>query len=627
MPDESSQWQPVAVDVSQLSRSGPDPSSPEELTQAFEPSEKTDRDLGQLSVSHELWLTLNGGSNGRPGGISSANEQSAADGPEASLSFPKTRYVLGKEIGHGGMGMVHDAWDTQLQRRVAIKILREDERNKPGSLPRFFREARIASRLTHPGILPIHDFDITPEGQAFIVMGLLRGQTLADALQAVKDRAAELPRFLNIFVKVCQAIAYAHSVGIIHRDLKPSNIMIGEYGEVTLLDWGLAKVIGDGQETQDATIPPPEASLPPGYDCESVAGAIFGTLSYSAPEQARGELELVDHRADIFALGSILAEILTGKPPFWGNNFGKTYKRAIRGDVTKILRMLNGCRAPRPIVGLAKKCLSPKRGDRPADVEELIDTVRSFLESGQRRAEQELIRFFDLSLDLFCIANFQGYFTRVNENFPRCLGYTAEELVSRRFIEFVHLDDYHKTMVEIQKLSQGDPTIHFRNRYRHADGHYVWLEWNARSVPEEAAIYAVARDVTDQVIAVDARFEVEEKLLQLAQIVHFAENVNVPSHWVDANGKILWANQSELAFLGYAPEEYIGQPVDRFHADRQAIEEILQRLSRGDPLAGFEARLVAKGGDVKKVLVFSNAHFEEGEFQYTRCFTIHLKES
>lgn len=748
MPDDSSQWQPPAVDVSQLNPPRGDEDSPDDRTQAFYPAGQSQKTLGQISVSHELWLSLNGiSSDLRPDG---AADPASQDRVRESLSpLPKCRYLVGDEIGHGGMGVVYEAWDTQLQRRVAIKILRHEEQLKPGSLPRFFREARIASRLHHPGILSVHDFDVAADGQAFIVMGLLHGATLSETLSTVVDRSAELPRFLNIFIQVCQAVAYAHAKGIIHRDLKPSNIMIGDYGEVTILDWGLAKVLGEATPPAEAYPNPAVGGQLDLCNWETVAGAVFGTLAYLAPEQARGEVNRIDRRSDIFALGSILCEILTGRPPFCGATLAETYKQAVRGDISNISLLLDGCKGPRSIVGLAKKCMSPKRRNRPDDVGEIIDTVRTFLESGQRRAEQDLVRFFDLSLDLFCIANFQGFFTRVNENFPRCLGYTADELVSRQFVEFVHPDDFDKTMFEIQKLSQGVPTIQFRNRYRHADGHFIWLEWNARSVTDEAAIYAVARDVTDQVDAIEARFAVEEKLLRLAQIVDsaddaiiskdprgivqtwnsgaekifgysqqemvgqplakllppdrqdeeqrilealqegkrldhfetvrlhkdgrridisvtispindsqgevigaskiardishhkrlceafenshcelldFADAANVPLHWVDREGRVLWANQSELDLLGYSSDEYIGQPVDRFHADQQAIDEILERLVRGDRLGGFEAKLIAKGGAIKRVLIFSSAYFVKGEFQHTRCFTIHLQD-
>lgn len=749
MADDSNQWQPPAIDVSELNLPNEAEDSPDDQTQAFYPAGKSHKTLGQISVSRELWLSLNGiSSDLREDNSADPASQDAARVPLSPL--PKCRYLVGEEIGRGGMGVVYEAWDSQLQRRIAIKLLRTEEQVKQGSLPRFFREARIASRLHHPGILSVHDFDVAADGQAFIVMGLLHGATLSESLSRVADRAAELPRFFNIFIKVCQAIDYAHAKGIIHRDLKPSNIMIGDFGEVTILDWGLAKVIGEAAPPAEAYPDPAAGSQLDNCEWGTVAGTVVGTLAYLAPEQARGEVNRIDQRSDIFALGSILCEILTGKPPFCGETMAETYKQAVKGDISKISRLLDGCKGPRSIVGLAKKCLSPKRSDRPENVGEIIDVVSAFLESGQRRAEQDLIRFFDLSLDLFCIANFHGFFTRVNENFPRCLGYTEDELVSRQFVEFVHPDDFDKTMVEIEKLSQGVPAIQFRNRYRHADGHFIWLEWNARSVMDEAAIYAVARDVTDQVDGVEARFAAEEKLLRYAQIVdsaddaiiskdpdgivrtwnagaekifgyshhemigeslaklippdlqdeeqrileamkegkrldhfetvrlhkdgrrldisvtispindsrgeligaskiardishhkrlseafeknhcellEFADTANIPLHWVDRGGRILWANQSELDFLGYSRDEYIGQPVDLFHADRQAIDEILERLVRGDRLGGFEAKLIAKGGEIKRVLIFSSAYFEQGEFQHTRCFTIHLKDA
>jgi PAS domain S-box-containing protein len=134
-----------------------------------------------------------------------------------------------------------------------------------------------------------------------------------------------------------------------------------------------------------------------------------------------------------------------------------------------------------------------------------VNELTAYLESGQRRAEQELVRFFDLSLDLFGIAGLNGYFRRLNENFPRLLGYSADELKSRQFMDFVHPDDRETTSTEIGRLARGELTIQFLNRYRHADGHYVWLEWNARSVAEEAVIYAVARDVSERVTAAQER--------------------------------------------------------------------------------------------------------------------------
>ena len=251
--------------------------------------------------------------------------------------------------------------------------------------------------------------------------------------------------------------------------------------------------------------------------------------------------------------------------------------------------------------------------------------LTDYLESGQRRAEQELVRFFDLSLDLFGIAGFNGYFRRINENFPRLLGYSADELKSRQFMDFVHPDDREKTIAEIGRLARGEQAIQFLNRYRHADGHFIWLEWNARSAAEEAAIYAVARDVTERVAAVEARRRLEESLDRSRQeLVDFTENANVPMHWVDAEGRIVWANQAELDFLGYTRREYLGSPIERYHADVDVIADILARLKHGECLVGREARLVAKDGSLKHVAIHSSAYAEGDRFGHSRCFTIDI---
>ena len=156
------------------------------------------------------------------------------------------RYRLVREVGRGGMGVVYEALDLQLERSVAIKSLKV-RGDRPSQLKRFLREARITSRLNHPGIMAIHEFGQTGDGRAFMVMRLLRGQTLRQILDARAGATDDLPRLLAAFLQACQAVAYAHAAGVIHRDLKPANIMVGEYSLVTVMDWGLAKVLDDPQ--------------------------------------------------------------------------------------------------------------------------------------------------------------------------------------------------------------------------------------------------------------------------------------------------------------------------------------------------------------------------------------------
>jgi len=424
-----------------------------------------------------------------------------------SESSPEPRYVVGKSIGCGGMGSVYSGWDLRLQRPVAIKIIHERERGRRSGLLRFLREARIASRLQHPGIITIHDFDVTEEGSAFIVMGLVHGETLKKCLANRSNPRSDLAHLMSIFLQVCQTVAFSHSRGTVHRDLKPSNIMIGEFGVVTILDWGLSKVVDSDALTSDFAdlewdscdhelVEEPDPKFQVDL-CDTSVGTVMGTLSYLSPEQARGETDRVDKRSDVFGLGSILCEILTGLPPFHGENPTVLWAAATAGDVNPALESLDACGAPIPMVELAKQCLSPNPLLRPRDASVLVDTLTRYFEAQHRNAEQDLVRFFDLSLDLFCIANFHGYFVRVNNNFTQLLGYSAEELTQCSFLEFVHPEDYAKTQKEVEKLSAGQPTNQFVNRYRHKLGGYLWLEWSARSVLEESSVYAVARHVSE----------------------------------------------------------------------------------------------------------------------------------
>jgi len=259
----------------------------------------------------------------------------------------KDRYRIGSEIGRGGMGVVFAGWDTQLERPVAIKVLAVNSR-RPAQTQRFLREARIASRLNHPGIMAVHEFGMSGNGLAFIVMRLLDGQTLKALLTSCQDRSAELPRFLTIFLQACQAVTFAHDQGVIHRDLKPDHIMVGNYGAVTVIDWGLAKILSalDQQAATAARDETPEsdpfeAQIPLTAELNTLCGAIVGTSCYLPPEQARGDKELIDRRSDVFALGAILCEILTGLPPFTSGSAASNWTQSAQGCLDSALERLD----------------------------------------------------------------------------------------------------------------------------------------------------------------------------------------------------------------------------------------------------------------------------------------------
>lgn len=420
------------------------------------------------------------------------------------------RYLLGGEIGRGGVGVVHEGWDAQLEREIAIKMLLEEHRGNPVVIRRFLAEARITSRLQHPGVVAVHDLGLSPDGRPFFVMRFVRGETLDRILLRREDVSAGLPQLLDVFLQLSQAVAYAHSQGVIHRDLKPSNVMVGAFGVVKVMDWGLAKVLGEPEVSDALAAVRESVGLPkgagPGDDSdpalpETLIGTVFGTPAYLPPEQARGEIDRVDKRADVFGLGGILCETLTGHPPYTGATGREIYRKAAAANLAEAVSRVNACPAALDLLTLTKWCLSPAPDDRPADAAGVVEVMIAYVHADQRRAELDLVRFFDLSADLFCIASTDGYFLRVNENFPRVLGYTAAELLTRPFADFVHPDDRDRTEVETARISDGPPCVRFTNRYRHADGHYVWLEWNAQVVLEERAVYAVARDVSERAAA------------------------------------------------------------------------------------------------------------------------------
>jgi serine/threonine protein kinase len=217
--------------------------------------------------------------------------------------FSSTKYTFIKELGRGGMGAVYLAEDRELNRLVAIKVLNtpeisEDMRN------RMVREAQIIAGLEHPGIVPVHDVGTLPDGRVFYAMKFVRGSRL-DEYAAVNDSIRDR---LRKFQAVCDAVAFAHAHGVIHRDLKPQNIMIGSFGEVLVLDWGVAKILK--KPSTDFT----NQSVQSVDGFKTNAGTIIGTRDYMSPEQARGEIDQLDERADVYSLGAVLHFLLKDQP-------------------------------------------------------------------------------------------------------------------------------------------------------------------------------------------------------------------------------------------------------------------------------------------------------------------------
>jgi tetratricopeptide (TPR) repeat protein len=308
----------------------------------------------------------------------------------ASETAPDTAGLIGRypvfgEIGRGGMGAVLRGRDPLLGRELAIKVLRDEHAGRPDLVRRFVEEARVGGRLQHPGVVPVYELgqaDI-PSGEIarpYFTMKLIEGRTLALLLAERRDPTRDLPLLLKIFEQVCQTLAYAHARGILHRDLKPANIMVGAFGEVQVMDWGLAKTL-DG--ATDAARNAGEATPETTDHALTGAGAIMGTPAYMSPEQARGEL--LDERADVFGLGAILCEILTGRPPHTNGRGGAILEQAQRGDLRPAIDRLDKCAADADLVQLAKDCLAPQAADRPRHAGVVAERMTIYLGAVQDR--------------------------------------------------------------------------------------------------------------------------------------------------------------------------------------------------------------------------------------------------
>jgi serine/threonine protein kinase len=314
-------------------------------------------------------------------------------------------FTLLEEIGRGGMGLIYRARDNSLDRDIAIKFLQEKYDTGSTFALRFLEEARITGRLQHPGIPAVHEVGKLATGRPYLVMKLIQGHGLQEIIwqkQADGTIHHVVPaNYLGIFEAICQAVGYAHAHDVIHRDLKPHNIMVGAFGEVQVMDWGLAKTIDRNmvRETQAKEDIDPQATITvnPALNNETssltVAGSVLGTPGYMPPEQAIGANETLDARADVFGLGAILAALLTGKPAFVGDTSEGTRLLAAMGMVQACYDRLDDSAADPDIIELAKRCLAVHRVDRPRDAGEVAKEVARLRAAADERAKAaELVR-------------------------------------------------------------------------------------------------------------------------------------------------------------------------------------------------------------------------------------------
>ncbi len=325
-------------------------------------------------------------------------------------SLREKKYDIGRVLAVGGMGEILEAREAALNRRVAMKVMIDATTKE--DLQRFINEARITGQLEHPNIVPVHELSVDEYDQAFYTMKLVKGVTLKDVIERLAngDPAAvkqyPLTALLTAFQKICDAIAFAHSKKVLHRDLKPENIMLGEYGEVLVMDWGLAKVFDPARAQDGAIFDAGERTavrvISDAGDTGSMTmdGTVLGTPKYMSPEQARGENETLTARSDLYSLGGILYQILTLRPPVEGRNVEEVLQKVARAEVTapreatagsKRLPHLPRGRVPESLDAVVMKAMSLQPADRYQSVPELQAEIESYQTGFATEAENATV--------------------------------------------------------------------------------------------------------------------------------------------------------------------------------------------------------------------------------------------
>jgi len=326
-------------------------------------------------------------------------------------------------LGRGGMGEVRRILDRDLGRTLAMKVASARVMSNPGALARFIEEAQVSAQLQHPGIIPVHELGNLPDGRFYFTMQEVRGKTLADVIGEVHAASSgesweaapsgwTFRRLVDAFHRACEAVAYAHERGVVHRDLKPDNIMVGEHGEVLVLDWGIAKVTGRPDlaaeqgdlELRNLYVIQTDRSQDSAQATRM--GAVAGTPAYMPPEQARGEIGHIDARSDIYALGAILYELLSGRVPYVGGSARQVLRQVLAGPPEPVGRQEpavetfifgfdepeetpSGPPLPAELVEACERAMAREQADRFSSAAELAGIVRSWLD-GARRREQAL---------------------------------------------------------------------------------------------------------------------------------------------------------------------------------------------------------------------------------------------
>jgi serine/threonine protein kinase len=548
----------------------------------------------------------------------SFNEGGSTIGFESSTAAPvpliAERYELGEEIDRGGMGIVHHARDRVLNRDVAVKILQPRFAPDSSTARRFVEEAKIAGQLQHPGIAPVHDLGMLPGGQPYLAMKLIKGQTLAKLLA---DKSHSLDAMIDHFGEIVRTVAYAHHKGVIHRDLKPANVMIGAFGEVQVMDWGLAKLIagtrtGIEPAASDAISQASVIETDRTPDSATQAGSILGTPAYMPPEQAKGDMERIDARADVFALGSMLCELLTGKPAYTGT-FDEIRARSIIGDLKPAQDRLAACQVDPALRQLALDCLKADPANRPKNahvVSQRLTDFRQATAAKLKEAEQDKLKaeislaeqrkrrivWAGLAAALAIGTAISLYFATRATNYARKIDESYAELKaeqSQRQKEFERAEE--ETRVAKAEKARADQQLaraerlNYVNELQNADRH--WNQFNISS-----AVNLLNATSWDQR---GSEWNLMYHMQKQSEIIHFSEYAR-PNLSPNLN-KIIYRDTRGEIKIGIFNDDILGKALPiNFAENRWDTRVFWDNLGKHVAISGKN-----------KISIFSCEHYKE----------------
>lgn len=489
----------------------------------------------------------------------------------------ESRYITDRLHAEGGIGQVWLARDVHLNRDVALKTLREEFQHRTRAMRRFLKEAEITGQLEHPGIVPVYELVANPNtGRPFYAMRFVRGRTLAKAIRSYHEQRLvgdtdplALPTLLNALVAICNTVAYAHSRGVVHRDLKGDNVLLGDFGEVIVLDWGVAKVLGSSEDESHVTTG--NFDTEPEID-QTLQGDVVGTPAFMAPEQASGQLELIDARTDIYGLGAILYEILTGQPPFCGANTVEILEKVRRDD--PVPPHLLWPDVPRTLEAACLKALAKDQADRYATATALGEEIQTWQEVQRRRAEEEMRRSrerFELAVrgsqDGLWDWDLQTNEVFFSARWKGILGYEDHEIPNElnEWEKRLHPDERERVLAANFAHIMGD-TSHYEYEYRlrHKNGSYRWILARGVALRDKSGkAYRMAGSHVD----ITAWKELESAYRRSQQRCHsLIDAAPCGILVVDADDQIREANHVAATLLGLTVESLQGRTLSSLWA-------------------------------------------------------------